>query len=513
MRHRRWSALVRAMAMAAVVTLAAASPAGAAACRSAAPRGVTVTPATVAIQGALGEANTLTGRLDVTLPPGVSAVLQASELVGPEPLPGARVNTGEPFAASNTGLPQARAITLDGLSEPGTYTGTLTLITSDPRPGVCTVDLRAEVVARPRLSVLGGDQTTATLRLTRAGSQTLGLPLRNLGPGTATITSAKLQLRDADLRHAATGITAVTRRVTLPAGAVGSITLKATGALEPGRYTGALVIAAENASSPAAIPVDLKVKQALSTAIVLIVIGLLLRGLVGLAARYAPLRGPARELFRLRGKRTSLEPIYQDAFAALLARLHDAIYLERGADGARKLAKAAGGIHASLLEAQVATASLPAGHQPGNWVPLRRELLDAVAEGDDEHVRQVVARMQEAAAGAALRQPRESLKPEGPRTLDAVVGAEILAGLQHAAATGARELRAPATWLGLFVLPYLVEVLVAGVLVFVGLQTLYLSNDAFGADVLLDDIGLIVWTLGATAAGKVLGVLVPAPGR
>ncbi len=417
------------------------------------------------------------------------------------------MNTGDAFAPSDTGLPQAHTISVGGLSEPGTYTGTLTLTTSDPRPGACTVDLRAEVVARPRLSVLGGDEKTAALRLTRAGSQTLALPLRNLGPGTATITGARLQLRDADLRHDAAGITAVTRRVTIPAGAVGLVALKATGRLAPGHYTGALVVAAANATSPAAIAVDLKVKQALSTAIVLILIGLALRGLVAVAARYAPLRGPALALAKLHGKGGSVDPGYRDAFAALLRRLHDTIYLDRDTEAARKLATAAAGIHASVLEAQVAGAGLRPGGQPANWAPLTRELLDAVAEGDDEHVRQVVVRMQ-TAAGDVLRQPPGSLGREERPAADLA----ILGGLQHAA-TSAGEVRAPATWMALFVAPRLVELLVAGTLVFVGLQTLYISNDTFGADVLLDDIGLIVWTLGATATGKVLGVLVPAPGR
>ncbi|MEA2126280.1 MAG: hypothetical protein QOI80_3062 [Solirubrobacteraceae bacterium] len=488
--------MLRNLALASVISLLVfADGAAAAECDRSA-----VNPDPVLIEGAIGEADSLAGRIEVTS--GKAGVLRASDLKGPEAVPAARVSAGEPIAASSDGLPVVRTVTLTGITQPGKYVGTLTLVTSGSE---CTIQLQANVVARPQLVALGGDEKSATVKITRDGIQTLSLPLRNAGPGEVQIDGATLLLRHADLRQVAKGITATAPERTIGPGGVGYVPLAVTKALKAGDYSGALEIKASDATTLTAIPVTIKVKKSLLWALILILIGCALRFVVQFAARGRTLAGPARTLSKLRRRAKALDPKYREALTPLLDRLSRTIYIDRDRDAAAALSATVEDLQKSLSRAQLAGATPPPGHE-SEWEDLQEKLLKAVEDEDPEEARQIVPRIE------LLAEKRERPMTKGARALRGG-GLELSPGLAstgpRTVAVAADEVRAAFGWFAIFVLPALVQVLTIAVLAFLGLKALYLSNDTFGADFWLDDIGLVVWTLGANAAGIVLGALVP----
>ncbi|GAB4424948.1 MAG: hypothetical protein OHK0015_04420 [Chloroflexi bacterium OHK40] len=439
------------------------------------------------------------------------------------------------------GQPRDVRVTVANVRRPGTYTGELRFLLPDqPLTSAIAVPLQLQVDARPdvqpatpamslRLMRCGWFLDCALGRLLLHPTATLDtwpLQLDNRTDQTVVVTNTNLVLvgEGSGLALGPGEILISVPRELAPRSTQALTMTVARAQIAPDRYKGHVDVVVERGASPARVTLEIAVREGPFWALVAIcagvVIGRLVRGqqtpAVQLQFRQLERLNRARaqlgrvsdqELVRLYGASLlALERAIaagQESEEAIAARIAQAEavaeYLVSLDDIKQHLIR---NNYTSLLErlqpAFQAAGKLAVQGQIEAANAKRQEIEDALVadsamgEGDDAlvHSRTSGSRLAEAAEPAEQR----------PRRFDWL--AQLLAALTGSPVAGLH-------WRYWLLRP-LLYLLLLGLLMLVGLQTLYVNNGVtFGAAGLFDYLGLILWGLSADVAQRTLQDLQP----
>ncbi len=507
------------------------------------------------IQGWVGEENAFVGNLRLTAVGGdvetFTFLTSDLELAGGEEIIGRQQITLSGSTALAENVPQNFQVLVNGITVPGVYEGTLTLLL----PGqtgeeAVTVPVTVVARARPLLTALPGTSNLSLQLVNCAPGPDCWLA-RLFLPRSAFLdlwslqfdnqTEAPVNVEDVEAVVLGEGtgyqLTAAAltppEAVTLPADEIVSLPLLLNrGAMPPDHYTGRLYLTLEGQRGRLSIPVDVNVRVGPFWPLVALLLGIVL----GRLFKYMQERGgPQAEALAkvndLEVRVQGLHPEDQEILIPMVERLRQAVYQEKleiveaqikaidsrqkALTKLRNIAKdIVGNQHpnVALIQDKIAQTRLLIGQQQdaqaSEVLQEIRTLLQGLGSGIMEASRgpdtDVINATAEAAAAASavgraaeippLRRLRDISKAQ-ERLQRFLIG---LSGLSD-------QIRAEATlWL---VRPLLYLALLFG-LVAVGMSSLYLESGAtFGADPFADYLGLLLWGLSADVASRSLSNL------
>lgn len=448
------------------------------------------------------------------------------------------------------GVPENFQVAVNPPPVPGTYQGQVEfLLPGQPQEEALVLPLTVVALTESALTPLPGTNPVR-LRLVRcAGGLDCGLAgcllpesafvdgrslhFDNPSQGPVTITGAEVVVlgEQTDYQLSEVAFELPELPLTLPAEPVISIPLALTrNVMPPDHYTGSIYLTLEGAEEPVNVLVDMSVRSGPLAPLLLLLLGIVLGRLFKyMQERGGPQAEKLQEVNRLDARVQSLHSDDQKILKPMLEGVRRLVYREDLSAVEGKL----GVIEARLeiLEElrQIKEQDLEEDH------PKREEALQkieqargSVRHGQDARAQELLGELQrilmetglmrpkspggqplsraagraevaERAAGRAVAGPRVPLAPPESSRWEWIKDALIfLSGVSE-------QVRAEAAlWL---VQPLLYLALIVG-LIIIGLNTFYVENGAtFGASLLADGIGLVLWGLSADVAGRSLSNL------
>ncbi len=400
-------------------------------------------------------------------------------------------------------------VSIEAVGQAGRYEGSIYVRAGKRR---CRVPLIVKAHVRPKISLVPSSNEAVTINVTKEvklpgmGSEdveSIRVLLANLADEPAVPTSATVGVSGSEDHPGKVGGVEVElpkRGRAISIGDIRSVPIVVDKSrLRPGHYSGAIVIRLAGATEATSLSLDLDVKDAWLWPVVALLFGLLLSFLPSLYRRLSDSAKIRHRLRRARRATASLNPVDR---LRLQEMIDEAEHLLRGKDviAARELADKVSVSRALLeraraieAEARVLSPDLPRAIK-ANLVLVRSNVRDRQPDAAKQNLETLEQELD------ALRvQPLvgwQSTSLMGVLPIDRPIG-----GVPAVAAFVRRVV--PAASFGVVMTGY--GVLLIGLLLFLGLNELYLDDDTFGDNRLLDYGGLVVWALGATVGVKSLG--------
>ncbi|MFP4343804.1 MAG: hypothetical protein ACLFU8_03825 [Anaerolineales bacterium] len=507
------------------------------------------------IRGWVGEENAFVGNLRLTAVGGnvESFTFLASdlEMAGGDEVIGRQQITLSGSTALAENVPQNFQVLVNGITLPGIYEGTITLLLpGQTEEGAVTVPVTVTARARPVLTALPGT-SNLSLRLVNCAPgpdcwlarlflpQSAFLDLWSLQFDNETEAPVKVEGVEAVVLGEGTGYQltekalAPPEAVTLPADGIISLPLLLNrSAMPPDHYTGRLYLILEGQAGRLSIPVDLSVRVGPFWPLVALLLGIVL----GRLFKYMQERGEpqAEALDKVNALEVRVQEMHaedQKILLPMVERLRQAVYQEK-LEMMEVQIQALDERREALLKLRNIERAIE-GNQHPNVARIQEKIAQTrllIGQRQDAHAQEVLQEIQTLLAGLgtgimnASRGPDTDIINATTEAAAAVTAvgqaatAPPLRALRDISAAQERlrrflvglsglsdRIRAEATlWL---VRPLLYLALLLG-LVAVGMSSLYLKSGAtFGADPFADYLGLVLWGLSADVASRSLSNL------
>jgi hypothetical protein len=485
------------------------------------------------IRGWIGEDDSFTGAVRLTAHrSGIQPFLLPSDLVA-----ASKKTSGQSLGRNHiaidepaTALPKSQLrdflVKVTGIGFAGVYTGTVLVETEKMS---CSLRLKVVARSRPSLVLVGaasgeivklrlsactegrcwpGEKLVNALLPSQSRACCVRIPVSNTSPNRVSIVDVRVHLRGDHGERVVSplefGFKPRFKPTVVGPGSRGLVTLTLPrDGLEPDHYVGTMYLTMRGGKAPIGFPLDLSVKDGPTWAVLALIatfiVVAVIRGIQLIRKRYGPV---VRALRALRRRVRDMDKADQLLLLPMIAAARTLVS-EGDPERANELVTSIEQRRKWLDDARRIESDVrgPGGTVPPEIQTPLNDLREAIRKQLDDLAKTKYGEL--TAAYGTWKHPSLAV---------AVAPMVLVGGLPPPPPPGFSfrdKIRRVLVFSSFHIAPPILYVIAFAALAFVGLKELYLNNDTFGANRLLDYGGLVTWGLGATFVGKGLTSLLP----